>query len=485
MTKKIMISTISLIALVSLVLVGSQANATMIQGGLIAYWPFDGDPNDAVGTNDGTLEGAASYITGHVGQAVACNNASVVDYVSLTRTDNVDGNWTAAAWVNVHAQSVGGFLCGGAQDIRFPGQFGTVDVANPGLSDLVNNINGAWDGTDSETTAYIPTLDTWTLITFVGSDTNGSGQTDQCELFADSVSKGKLIYAETRGTHGDSTSPDDTAIAHILTYNRIGDLDQYAEYGDSTVDYDEVTVWNRALSDKEVLYLYDGTPCALDPSPVDYAVGVATDVTLSWTAPEGTGHTYDVFLNNVEQAHGQAGTTYGPLSLTDDTDYTWRINMSDPNRQGATWHFKTKSPKASNPSPGNNSTAIARNAMLSWDAGEGASGAPDTHTIYLDPNEAKVTAGDASVKVSDSQAGLTFDPDLDWGVKYFWRVDENYSGSGTSTGDVWAFTVAASLQCDPLVGDITGDCLVNLDDIARIATDWLECLYTNDDCPTL
>lgn len=492
MTKKIMISAISLIALVSLVLVGSQANAIMIQGGLIAYWPFDGDPNDAVGTNDGTLQGTAHYVTGQVGQAVACSNKDVVDYVLLTRTETINGNWTAATWMYVpdavgevpSGQDVGGFLSGGMYDIRLPGQHGTIDVANPGITDLVANVNGAWDGLDSQTTAYIPPLNTWVYLTFVGSDTNGSGQTDQCELFVNSESKGKLIYAETTGTNG---SESGNTMAHILTYNRIGQIEAYPTFASPVMNYDEVTVWDRALSDKEVVYLFNGTPCALDPSPENYAVGVETNVTLSWTAPEGSGHTYDVFLNGTNVSPGQTSTTYGPLSLAKDRTYAWRINMSDPNRQGATWYFKTISPKASNPSPGNNSTAIAKNAMLGWDPGEeSGSTAPDTHTIYFDPNEAKVTAGDASVKVSGSpQAGLTFDPDLDWGIKYFWRVDENYSGNPTATGDVWNFTVAATVQCGAIEGDLTGDCLVNLDDIAQLAANWLTCTYTNDDCPTL
>jgi len=85
-----------------------------------------------------------------------------------------------------------------------------------------------------------------------------------------------------------------------------------------------------------------------NPSPADGATGVATDVTLTWTAgDEATAH--NVYLGTdgaslSEVSHGQTGTSYPPGTLTQETTYCWRI---DEVRAGGTvetgivWSFAT------------------------------------------------------------------------------------------------------------------------------------------------
>ena len=47
----------------------AQTNCSPPPSGLVAWWPAEGNYNDFVGTNDGTLVGSASYVTGNVGSA--------------------------------------------------------------------------------------------------------------------------------------------------------------------------------------------------------------------------------------------------------------------------------------------------------------------------------------------------------------------------------------------------------------------------------
>ena len=158
------VSTIALLVVVSLSF--CQITHAVITDGMIAYWPFDGNANDSVGTNHGTLEGGATYTVGKLGQAVACDSQSGSKYVSLTSEGTKDGNWTTAAWVNMHNNDTGGFLAGTDMSIRLC-QF--QQTTRPGLTDIINNINGAWDGSDSQTTVCDLPLDTWVLLVFVGN----------------------------------------------------------------------------------------------------------------------------------------------------------------------------------------------------------------------------------------------------------------------------------------------------------------------------
>jgi len=140
MSKAIVHKLMLIVCLLSVVLAGSEAKAGLMDD-LVAYWPFEDSAEDVIGTNDGTLTGTTSYTAGKIGQAVACNNGSPLNYVSLTTTDTLDGDWTAATWIYIHNQDCSGFLSGGQFDIRCPGQYGALNV--PGLTDLVNNINAA------------------------------------------------------------------------------------------------------------------------------------------------------------------------------------------------------------------------------------------------------------------------------------------------------------------------------------------------------
>ncbi len=155
---------------------------------------------------------------------------------------------------------------------------------------------------------------------------------------------------------------------------------------------------------------------------------------------------------------------------------------------GLLWPLVTAKTPASSPYPEDGEPGAPKNAILSWTSGEGDEGQlPVSHKLYLDPNATYVTernCGLVDVCVTLPQATVTYNPDLEWGVTYYWVVDEDYGGTiGLVEGDVWSFTVDPELECGLLAGDVTADCLVNLDDFAVLAYDWLNCLIINDNCP--
>lgn len=73
-------------------------NITVNDLGLMAYYKFDGNTNDSIGSNHATATGSPSYTTGKIDQAIDLDGSN--DYVTLPAglfdTDDV----TVAAWVN-------------------------------------------------------------------------------------------------------------------------------------------------------------------------------------------------------------------------------------------------------------------------------------------------------------------------------------------------------------------------------------------------
>lgn len=69
--------------------------------GLVSWWPLDGDANDVVGTNHGTLYGGATFATGLADQAVSLDG--VDDFVMVPDSPSLSfgaNDFTVALWVN-------------------------------------------------------------------------------------------------------------------------------------------------------------------------------------------------------------------------------------------------------------------------------------------------------------------------------------------------------------------------------------------------
>ena len=86
-----------------------SANCVAPPAGLVAWWPGEGTAIDQVGTNSGTLRGAATFGLGKVGQAFDFNSSSgsvlVPDAPSLHFSNAV----TIEAWVYPKGYGGGGF----------------------------------------------------------------------------------------------------------------------------------------------------------------------------------------------------------------------------------------------------------------------------------------------------------------------------------------------------------------------------------------
>jgi hypothetical protein len=70
--------------------------------GLVAMWEAEGNANDSIGTNNGVLEGGASFAPGEVGQAFFFDNTNADVKVPASESLNVGAGigFTLEAWVN-------------------------------------------------------------------------------------------------------------------------------------------------------------------------------------------------------------------------------------------------------------------------------------------------------------------------------------------------------------------------------------------------
>ena len=179
---------------------------------------------------------------------------------------------------------------------------------------------------------------------------------------------------------------------------------------------------------------------ASGPNPTHGAAAVSVSADLAWSAGSGA-DSHDVYFGTSaspgagEFLGNQAGTTFEPGPLANETTYYWRID--EVNEAGVTtgsvWSFTTEPlplppEPATAPFPVHAATNVPRNADLSWTAGAGAT----SHDVYFGTTDPPAFVG--------NQAGTTFDPGpMDALQTYFWRIDE-VNAQGTTTGTVWSFT---------------------------------------------
>jgi len=224
---------------------------------------------------------------------------------------------------------------------------------------------------------------------------------------------------------------------------------------------DEVRLYDHALSEAEIQASMKGEaiPQASGPSPKDGALHLDTWVSLEWRAGDFA-VSHDVYLgDNFDDVDNGAGDTFLgnqtetsilagfpgfaiPGGFTPGTTYYWRVdevNDADPNSpwKGNIWSFSLPPKTAYFPDPVDGAEFVDPNATLSWTAGDGAK----LHTFYIGDN-----FDDVSNATGGTMSGVaSFNPGpLESEKVYYWRVDE-FDGTETYKGDVWAFTTPGAV----------------------------------------
>ena len=107
--------------------------------------------------------------------------------------------------------------------------------------------------------------------------------------------------------------------------------------------------------------------------------------------------------------------------------------------------------------PSNNAVDVHPDVVLTWLAGKDAV----LHDVYLGTNEAAVTDATRTIPqgvlLSQGQAGTTYDPTLQRGVTYYWRIDEVKADSSIIKSNVWKFTVRTYTSVEDFEYSSPGD----------------------------
>ena len=122
---------------------------------------------------------------------------------------------------------------------------------------------------------------------------------------------------------------------------------------------------------------------------------------------------------------------------------------------------------------------VANNDLtLSWDP---PSEIPNCeYRIYLDNSFYLVQDADLSVLKSEQSETTYLVDTLDLFTAYYWRVDV-VSGGDVYPGEIWQFqTQMPDIPCMSMLTDINYDCMVDVSDLAIVASQWL-----SEYCPTV
>ena len=211
---------------------------------------------------------------------------------------------------------------------------------------------------------------------------------------------------------------------------------------------DDVRIYNSALSDQDVLTLYQGQSDAgaYNPNPANNASNMSLNTLLSWR-PGLNAISHDVYLgtnfSEINAAVVPLATVdvnnFNPGNLLFDTIYYWRIDEFDgtDTHKGIVWNFSTVSAKAVNPLPSNNAVSVNPLAILTWTPGPTAI----SHDVYIGTNS---SSGKYRCYPNATVTENNYVPnDLNVATTYYWRIDES-DGLTKFKGNLWNFTTRCS-----------------------------------------
>ncbi len=412
---------LSMLILTMLVLSAGLAQGSLsLRDGLLGYWPLDEGSGtiakDISGNgHDGTSSGAVDWVPGKVGGAFKSSDTS---YFTVPQSDSLRplSAITVQCWVKMSSFTNWASLVSNCWDTGSTesGYEISQGSSSMGFRCGVGNSGTKW--------AYAsrPPLDQWVHIVGTYDGTTVRTYFNGVEVAKNSSTSGPIDW-----------SP----VPYALYIGHYHDDDEtYAP--DATID--EVAIWDRALSVKEINSLYlagkDGKSVyyamerAWSPTPVDGAKNVPVDQVLTWktgldpnnpSQPDAdiTGHY--VYLGTDEEAVRNAtpattgiyrgfvteitNPSYNPGGLDKDTVYYWRVDergQDDANTiTGMVWSFETvpSLPVINPDTPADLKVFAGDTATFTVDAtdplGDGL-----TYQWYFDPND--LTTGD-EVALSD------------------------------------------------------------------------------------
>jgi hypothetical protein len=224
--------------------------------GLIGYWPFTGNANDISGNNlNGTATGA-TLTSDRFGNAnSAYNFASTGQHIDFFNSNTWSaGNHTISFWFN------SAYISGKEQFIFTKrnsclGGSGEPSYLEAVINTNTNSINFGWGGLNGGYFSNTPfTPNQWNHIVYIVSGSNAY-------LYLNGVLTGTQNYVTATGNNSNLRAGN-----HSCSFSD----DDYIG------NFDDLGLWNRALTQQEITTLYNATNCANNTTitPLIYSLSI-------------------------------------------------------------------------------------------------------------------------------------------------------------------------------------------------------------------
>jgi hypothetical protein len=338
----------------------AQGSCTQAPAGLVGWWRAEGNANDATGLNNGVAEGGLGYMAGEDGQAFNFNgsDADVRIPASATLDVGVGAGFTVECWINPVEVDTQRPLIEWNDGQGFMGTHFWISV--PGLS----------GGSGSLWANLVDVTDTYHQI----STHTGLLVPSQFQHVA-------LTYDKASGLTKIYINGVVAAQANLGSFTPYTTSDLYLGLRPSGViagdrflgDMDEVSLYNRALSDSEIGSIYGAgaagkCPTTIPPiitlQPVSQTVNVGDSVTFTVAATGSPAPTYQWCFNSSDLA-GQTNTSLALASvqLTNAGDYSVLVSNPGGSVPSSTAVLTVSAPQT-------NCVPLA-DGLVSWWRGEG------------------------------------------------------------------------------------------------------------------
>lgn len=222
-----------------------SADCVSPPAGLVGWWPGGGNANDIAGTNNGTLSGGTSFVSGEVGQAFSFDGTNGTVTVPDSSSLRLSNQLTIEAWINTRLNNV---------DQAIVSKVGIANGNNgyqlyfSHLSMLTGQFNSPGQMWPGNVIAY---TNSSAIITNVWYHVAWTYDHSAMKLYLN----GLPVATNVIGPQ---------AIAVSSTSLRISGADNHV-YFDGLID--EPSVYNRALSDGEIAAIYNAGSAGKCQSP--------------------------------------------------------------------------------------------------------------------------------------------------------------------------------------------------------------------------
>jgi len=222
------------ILLLVFILVGQAGAQTCVEppSDLVSWWPGDGNANDIVDGNPGTLVNGATFTAGKVGQAFSFDGVN--DFVTIGDPANLQltGDFTITAWVNPN--SVGRVHHIFLRRAPACGQIGYGFGLNP-----PNNVLDSNDGFSNITSGLLVPVNQFSFVAVVSNDA-----ADTFDFYVNDQTTLGVPVASQLGNPANANIQIGQANGCSLTTLFEGLID-------------EVSIYDRALSASEIQDIFD------------------------------------------------------------------------------------------------------------------------------------------------------------------------------------------------------------------------------------